>query len=170
MFFALVPDAAVRAALGERARMLARAIGGRAVPAANVHVTLAFVGDVDAAQATALRAVLGALPRREFTLVLDRLGEWHHAGVAWLAPSAVPAPLAALHAHLTAALAASGFAVEARPFRPHVTLVRRRVRPLADAPAEPLEWRVTRAAVMASERVGGAVRYREDTAVTLTAD
>jgi len=166
-FFALVPDAAVRAALGERARVLALAIGGRAVPGVNVHVTLAFVGDVDAVQAAALRAMLAALPRRPFTLMLDRIGEWPRAGVAWLAPSAVPAPLVALHAQLAAALAASGFAVEARPFRPHVTLVRRLARPLADTAAEPLEWRVTRVALMVSERVGGALRYREQAAVTL---
>jgi len=163
LFFALLPDTALRAALGERALALARRIGGRAVPAANLHLTAAFLGDLDAARATALATIGGALAVDPFTLTLDTIGEWHHAGVAWIAPSVVPPPLVALHARLAAALAGAGFAVESRPFRPHVTLVRRRARPLADAACAPLDWRVERVALMVSERAGGALRYRDIT-------
>ncbi len=161
LFFALVPDAALRAALRERALEMARQIGGRAVPPGNLHLTLAFLGEVEPARVTALATIYGALPTEQFALTLDRIGEWHHAGVAWIAPSVVPPLLSALHAQLSAALAAAGFVVESRPFRPHVTLVRRRARPLPDAACEPLAWRITRAALMVSERVGSAIRYRE---------
>jgi 2'-5' RNA ligase len=161
LFFALVPPDELRAALGGLAQTLARDIGGRAVPAANLHLTLAFLGDVEPARAQVLPPMLASLSSGGFTLTLDRLGEWRHAGVAWIAPGIVPAPLAALHSKLAAALSAAGFAVEARPFRPHMTLVRRRRHPLADAPTIPLEWRVDRVALMVSENARGAVRYRE---------
>jgi len=79
----------------------------------------------------------------------------------------VPAPLAVLHAALAAVLRVQGFAVEARPFHPHITLVRRPLRRLADTPADTLTWRVGRLSLMRTEAAGGAVRYREDAAVTL---
>lgn len=161
LFFALVPDAALRAALGERALAMARQIGGRAVPPGNLHLTLAFIGEVEAARVAALESIHATLSTEPFTLTLDRIGEWHHAGVAWIAPGKVPPLLAALQARLNAALAAEGFAVESRPFRPHVTLVRRRARPLADTGCEPLTWRIERVALMLSEPVGSAIRYRE---------
>ena len=168
LFFALVPDEALRSALGARARELARAIGGRAVPAHNAHLTLAFLGEVDRARQPALHAILDAMPRDSFTLALDRVGEWPRAGVAWIAPRLVPAPLAVLHAALNAALQSAAFPVEARPFQPHITLVRRPSRKLADASAEPLMWRVACLSLMRSESVGGAVRYREDAALALS--
>jgi len=161
LFFALVPDAALRAALRERALAMASQIGGRAVPPANLHLTLAFLGDIEPGRVAALETIHATIPTEPFTLTLDRVGEWHHAGVAWIAPAEVPRLLAALHAQLNTALAAEGFARESRPFRPHVTLVRRRARPLADAACEPLAWRVVRVALMLSERIGSAIRYRE---------
>jgi len=170
LFFALVPDDALRPLLGERAIDLARAIGGRAVPAHNIHLTLAFLGEVDRARVPALRPILDAMPRDAFMLVLDRVGEWRRAGVAWIAPSVASPRLAALHAALTEALRGAGFPVEARPFQPHLTLVRRPSRTLADAPADPLTWRVGRLSLMRSEAVGGAVRYREDAGVALAVE
>jgi RNA 2',3'-cyclic 3'-phosphodiesterase len=115
LFFALAPDTALRASLGERGRAMARQIGGRAVPAGNLHLTLAFLGEVEPARVTPLHTVQSALAVEAFTLMLDRIGEWHHAGVAWIAPAVVPPPLSALHAQLNAALAAAGFVVESRP-------------------------------------------------------
>ena len=168
LFYALVPDEALRASLGARALALADAIGGRAVPAHNVHMTLAFLGEVPGERVGALRDISGALPRAAFTLVLDRVGEWHHAGVAWIAPSRVPAELAALQAALADSLRAREFALEARPFRPHLTLVRRRRKPLVDAPTEPLVWNVSRVSLMRSESTAGLVRYREHAGMALT--
>jgi 2'-5' RNA ligase len=167
VFFALVPDESVRAALGVLGRALVERIGGRAVPAHNIHLTLAFIGDVEAPRVPALCTVLGDLPRDGFMLALDRVGEWHHAGVVWTAPSVVPDALGALHARLDERLRAEEFPVETRPFRPHVTLVRRRKRPLADAPATPIDWRVERVSLMRSESIGGGVRYSEEAGVGL---
>ena len=169
LFFALMPDDALRIALASLGRELAQRIGGRAVPAHNVHLTLAFLGEVEEARVPPLRTMLDALPRAAFALTLDRVGEWHHAGVAWIAPSVVPPALVALHARLDEALAAERYPVEARPFRPHVTLVRRRSRMLPERATTPLEWSVRRLALVRSESVDGAVRYREDAGVALVA-
>jgi 2'-5' RNA ligase len=147
--------------------LLAREIGGRAVAAANLHLTLAFVGDVDGARRDELRELLTALPRHGFTLTLDRVGEWRQARVAWVAPAAAPPLLGQLNAALAHALAAAQFPVESRPFHPHVTLVRRHARAPADSVTAPLDWRVARVALMVSEHAGGALRYRELDAIVL---
>jgi len=167
VFFALVPDEALRAVLAALGRELARTIGGRAVPQHNAHLTLAFLGEVETARVPPLHAMLDTVPHAAFSLTLDRVGEWHHAGVAWVAPSLVPPQLAALHARLNEALAAERYPVEARPFRPHVTLVRRRLRVLAERATQPVEWNVRRLSLLRSDAVQGAVRYREEAGVPL---
>ncbi|MDH5265059.1 MAG: RNA 2',3'-cyclic phosphodiesterase, partial [Betaproteobacteria bacterium] len=61
LFFALWPDAAARAALADLARATANRYGGRAVPAANLHLTLVFLGEVDPARIAALRRAVDGL-------------------------------------------------------------------------------------------------------------
>ena len=76
IFFALWPDAGARDALSALARDTAAQARGRAPSAGNLHLTLAFLGDVAAARIAALHAigpaVASAVP--PFTLTLDRVG------------------------------------------------------------------------------------------------
>jgi 2'-5' RNA ligase len=53
------------------------------VAAANLHLTLAFLGDVSAEKQRALAAMAGRLPSR-FTLHLDDAGQWLRSRVVWL--------------------------------------------------------------------------------------
>jgi len=46
-------------------------------------------------------------------------------GIAWMAPSRVPDPMRELAARMEAWLRDAGFEMDARPFNPHVTLVRK---------------------------------------------
>ena len=167
LFYALVPDDAVRATLASAGSALAGDVGGRAIPAANVHATVVFVGDAAEASLPCLRAALQAMPRTAFTLSLDRIGAWRAARVAWLAPGVVPPALATLHDRLTAAVAACGRPTETRPFRPHVTLVRRPLRPPREGAVAPIAWHVRRLALMRSDGTPDGVRYREVDAVAL---
>ncbi len=171
-FFALVPGDAQRAALERLALAFARAAGGRATRAASLHLTLAFVGEVDDARVPALCALgasLEGLPA-PFTLSLATPGSFRHARVAWIAPERPPAGLAMLAQSLHLALAAGGFPVEARRFAPHVTLARRcrdpdEVDALAVTPiAWPVDafvlWQANRAPP-ASRAAHGHPPYRE---------
>ena len=169
LFFALVPDDDVRAAFARRAVDMVRAVGGRAVPEANLHATVVFIGNAGAGEREALRGVLRRLPRDAFTLELDRIGAWRAARVGWIGTSRTPPALAALHAQIAADATTLGHAMEARPYRPHVTLVRRPARPLPEAGVEPIAWRVRRVALMRSESADGGVRYIEDAAIDLAA-
>lgn len=167
VFFALVPDAATQALLGVLARDVALRAGGRPIVNANIHLTLAFVGEVDPDRIDLLREIVIALPREAFVLTLDCVGTFRRAEIAWIAPSHAPAPLLELQSHLAAALAKDDFRIEERPFHAHITLARRCTRNIARARAIPLEWRVGRISLLASIAGNGGVCYRELAGVSL---
>jgi RNA 2',3'-cyclic 3'-phosphodiesterase len=168
VFFALVPDADTQALLGALARDVAVRAGGRAIVDANIHLTLAFVGDVGIERIDVLRDVVDALPRDAFVLALDCVGAFRHSDIAWIAPSQVPATLLELQSLLVAALGKDDFRIEQRPFHAHVTLARRCTRHITKGPSKPIEWRVDRVALLASIARNGGVCYRELAGVKLT--
>jgi 2'-5' RNA ligase len=127
LFVALELPADVRAALAGWADAAAPA-AMRRVPQANLHVTLAFLGERAPEDATTVAALLDELARP--------VGELAVGGALWLPPRR-PGVLAValeagpglgdLHAGLVAALAdAIGFEPERRALRPHVTVARPR--------------------------------------------
>ena len=131
MFFAIELDDGARQAAADLARRLAGARGGdgvRWVRPEALHVTLRFLGEIDAARAAPLarRASEELAALRPFALRL---------GPAELFPSprrprvvalglAPAAPLAELAAAVGRACVAEGFPREERPFRAHLTLGR----------------------------------------------
>lgn len=141
LFVALWPDEAMRAALAACRDACAWPPGAAPTATAKLHLTLHFIGGVDAGRVEAIAdAVCGApvaAPRFELELAV---AECWRGGVAVLRPAAVPAALAERHAEIGQALQRARVPLEARRFRPHVTLARRAgpPRPLALPPAAPL--------------------------------
>lgn len=120
LFFALWPDAEVRA----RLTVEARGSSGKAVPPDGYHMTLAFVGEVGMRARRALEQGAAAVRGECFVCVLDRMGALG-SGVEVLAPSTPPPPLLALAAGLGRLVADVAGAADRRPYYPHVTLARR---------------------------------------------
>jgi 2'-5' RNA ligase len=137
--------------LGDEARThLAREIGrlGRALPGvrwadpANLHLTLAFLGDLDGEQLAAVGAAAdeAALAVKPFTVEVAGLGSFglsHAPRVLWVGLSGNLQRLDQLYEALAAALEARGFPREARPFAPHLTVARLKA-PLPDGDAQRL--------------------------------
>jgi 2'-5' RNA ligase len=149
VFFALWPDAALRAQLVTATAQAVSGAPGRAVPAANLHVTLAFLHSVEAALLPALLEVGEQLPLPRLTLALDCWGYFARPRVLWLGPAQVPADLTRFEQQLWQALEPLGFAREHAQFRPHVTLARK----AAGIPALPpprIDWPVRRWALVRS--------------------
>jgi 2'-5' RNA ligase len=163
VFFALWPDAGARDALSALARDTAAQTGGRAPSAGNLHLTLAFLGDVAAAPIAALHAIGPAVASavHAFTLTLDRVGAFGDGGIAWAGTSAVPRELERLAQLLTSALAKEGFPTERRAFHAHVTLARHCRRPAGAGAIAAIAWSVERITLNASERAPSGPRYRE---------
>jgi RNA 2',3'-cyclic 3'-phosphodiesterase len=163
VFFALWPDSAARDALAALARDVAARIEGRSPPIANMHVTVAFVGEIAPARVVDLCAIGAAVAAMvpPFRLTLDRPGTFRGSGIAWAGPSSVPTALVKLARNLDEALSAAGFRTERRAFHPHVTLARRCRKSPGDALPAPIAWTVTTVALNQSEPGSGASRYLE---------
>jgi len=163
VFFAVWPDAAARDALAKLACAVAAEEGGRAPAQENLHLTLAFVGDVAEERVAALRAVglEATIGVPAFDLALDRVGAFRGSGITWAGASRVPAALGHLVGRLNDALAAQGFPTDPRPFQAHVTLARRCRRQPGANLAPPIAWTVATLTLNASELAPGGSRYRE---------
>jgi 2'-5' RNA ligase len=125
LFFALWPDPALRQALRARIDKIAASIEGKRQRPDQWHVTLEFLGQVPRERQPWLRAAATRVGRSPVSIEFDRVEHWRKPQVVCLVASRVPTGLAALVTQLQAELAAEGFAIEARPFRPHVTLARK---------------------------------------------
>jgi 2'-5' RNA ligase len=157
LFFALWPDAATREAIVGETAAAVEASRGRAVPADNLHITLAFLGNVDSALASALLR-LTPPSAGAFDLTLERLTFFRRARMLWFEPREVPVALAGLDAALWRTLEARFDCVrEKRRFRPHMTLARK-ARPVV-ARCAPVHWRVDTLVLVESRPRDGGSAY-----------
>jgi 2'-5' RNA ligase len=160
LFFALWPDDSVRHAIYKETRRVVRASGGKPVPPESFHITLAFLGHLDAKNAAAAHAAADATAGRGFELILERLGFWADARVAWVAPASVPDAGNRFATELREALRARGIAVDIRPFLPHVTLARKVAKPGNPGVIRPLRWPVREFVLVHSVTRRHASEYR----------
>jgi 2'-5' RNA ligase len=158
IFLALWPDTRAREALATLSIQTAKRSGGRPVPAGNLHLTLAFLGDVEAGRIKDACRAAGTVDVRPFELVLDRIGCFPRARVAWAGCHAPDPALLRLAAALAQALRDHGFVLEARPFAPHLTLVRDLRDTLVEAGMPPVGWPVQSIALVESDRRSGGYR------------
>jgi 2'-5' RNA ligase len=104
-------------------------IGARWIDAANYHVTLRFIGDVDGRRADDFAHGLDGVRPHAIELTIDALdvfgGDKPRALVALVRPTT---ELSALQAEHESVARRAGMAPETRKFTPHVTLARLRLR------------------------------------------
>ena len=145
----------------------------RWTPAANIHLTLHFLGNLDADRQAAVRSRLeDPLATAPFDLSLGDLGTFPASGppkILWIAVGEGRQELAAIHRELGVRLRASGLPIEDRPFSPHLTLARvrdaerRRVRrlpaELRRVPISRIQWHVGDVTLYFSDLSGPAPKY-----------
>jgi RNA 2',3'-cyclic 3'-phosphodiesterase len=126
-FVALDLPEPVRNHVANVVRPLCERFALRAVPAAQLHVTLVFAGDIDHETVDALAANVRALDLPPLSLQLQRLGHFPPRGiprVLWVGLGGDVGELGELQQHLAAAAAELGVEREKRGFTPHVTFAR----------------------------------------------
>jgi len=124
LFFAFWPTAAERTAMAEWQLPLRELCGGRLMRADTLHTTLVFLGDVAEHRLQALCLAAQEVSCSKFELILKAVHYWGHNHIAYAAPDAVPPQLAELVHELERSLRKHHFHFEARPYKPHVTLLR----------------------------------------------
>ena len=135
--------------------------GGRIVPPEHLHVTLAFLGHRPAAELDAVVAALRAAAAHASPIRLQALGYRETRSVGMLTLTDEDGGATALAERLHGLLEAAGlYRREARPWLPHVTVLRFRDRPrLRPAPPELGEISPSDAAVFMSRLGPGGARY-----------
>jgi 2'-5' RNA ligase len=106
-----------------------RARPEHAIAVERLHLTLQFLGATLPAQLPAIVAALDAvaLGTAPFELTLGGIGAFpdeRNPNTLWLGVTSDASPIAALAVRFGQALEPIGFARDARPFQPHVTLLR----------------------------------------------
>ncbi|RUM54371.1 MAG: RNA 2',3'-cyclic phosphodiesterase [Methylococcus sp.] len=141
LFLALWPGFGVRDGLRERRETLCPR-SGRWVPVDNFHVTLAFLGNVTLENIALLEKSVSGIRCEGFSIQLDWICQAPSQGMIWAVPGTVPLELPELVRKLRGAIAEPGLRVDARPYRPHVTLVKKFRGSLQPFRVHPLGWQV----------------------------
>ena len=160
LFFALWPDDRLRQRLESLAAGLSERALGKPIPAAKVHMTLAFLGEVPHDRFPAAVEAASRVTGEAFDLALDEIGSFRSAHVAWIGSSKGHPALTTLQAGLAGELRREGFELETRPFAAHVTLARRILRPIGRQAVEPIAWPVRDFALVASDTGRGSYEVK----------
>lgn len=155
LFFALWPDDATRTALMQ----LQAPMRGRLIPYANLHLTLAFLGQQPVNVVPALTEILAHLKSRSIPITLDRVGYFSRNRVAWAGSHEKSAGIIALYRELAEGLEQRGIAFNRQfDFKPHLTLVRDALPP-PDMSFDPISWHANQVALVQSTNLDEGSRY-----------
>ncbi|RDB44596.1 RNA 2',3'-cyclic phosphodiesterase [Halomonas sp. DQ26W] len=161
LFIALVPPPELRRELGELADIAHARCGGRRMPDESLHLTLAFIGEVEEAQATTLVNWVQSLAIIPGKCRLDGWGCFKRPGIVWIGSQASDPALGELHRELWQGLEACGWSGRPDKFVHHVTLLRRAItNRLQDLPSINLTWPYSQVALIQSFTDERGARYR----------
>lgn len=158
LFFALWPDAATRTGLNEITRRFKNE-KIYLVKKTNLHLTLAFLGEVSAPEQQALIENAATIKSRPFELVLTRVGWWRQAGILWVGTNLVPRELSSLVKLIKRHGKARGLAVDQRPYKPHVTIARKVKQITVPQETFELAWKVNSFVLVGSKSTNTGVEY-----------
>ena len=142
LFFAAWPPPRTALGLQRWAEEAARETRGKVTRAETIHLTLAFLGEVEDPRIQSVVKAAGQTAGKAHRLLLEQARYWKHNRIVWVGPNETPPPLAALAADLKSALMREGFALEQRAFEAHVTLIRKASAPRALPVLPALDWPV----------------------------
>ncbi|WP_353191650.1 RNA 2',3'-cyclic phosphodiesterase [Pandoraea pnomenusa] len=160
LFLALWPGPVVRAQLHEWAVSAHSECGGRVLRAQTLHLTLAFLDEVDPARLPVLLALMQRTPLAPLTFSFDHLGYWSDRKIVWAGAPSVPESLVVTRDTLLSQWRATGARVITQSFRPHVTLLRHARRAPSDPYPRPLHWHCDGYVLVHSVRTPRGPHYR----------
>lgn len=139
LFFALpLPEKLQRQIIKWRAESF-QPQAGRPIAGANLHLTLAFLGEIGERKTQALADVASRITAPAFSLLLDDIGHWPTSGVIWLGTKKAPRRLLQLASLLRSHASRNGCQQSTLPFHPHISLLRGATRQVAIPPVTP-KW------------------------------
>lgn len=157
LFFALWPDQATH----QHCQQITQALRdhGKPVAAMNLHVTLVFLGQVDAAKQTAISKAADNIQFEAMNLRFNRLSYWKKPAVVCLCAEQTDPAVQQLVDQLANAARQNGLMIDDRPFKPHVTLLRK-ARSQPQHLFESIQWQADGFCLVESCSTPSGVEYR----------
>ena len=159
LFFAFWPDEATRAQLAHVTRKAVHGSGGRPVAVENLHSTVAFLGSVAEDRLGQVAAAAAGLRHAPLEFTLDSLEHWAKPGLLCLACSRPPDSAGVLAASLAKLLLEQGLTPDPKPYRPHITIARKVLKPHELGAVHPVIWPVDAIALVESVTAPEGPRY-----------
>jgi 2'-5' RNA ligase len=163
MFFGLWPDPATRATFAGEDRTVFGGNGGKMVPPDEFHVTLRYMGVVPAPLLPAIEELGGKAARliAPTMIEFDTVEWWKEAKVLVRVAKTLPRPLFELDQALQVGLRSIGVAIDQKPLKLHLTLVRN-IPPFPNGlgAAVPLAWDADSLALIEGSSDPSGPRYR----------
>lgn len=132
--------------------------------AENLHLTLAFLGEIEASRLQDIQQAMNEIECASMCLTFDHIGCFRRddGDIWWIGLEENPA-LAMLQSRLSSNLRACEFSLENRKFSPHITLSRR-TKLFKEPDREsimgtPFSTQVSAISLMQSERIDGRLTY-----------
>lgn len=158
LFFALWPDEGTRQSVLRLSKSI-ETKSGKPVPPQNLHVTLAFLGNIGAATGLLIQQRVDGIAVEPFELIFDQLNHWNASAVLCLTCRQPAHQVMALAAELAAIAADYGIATDKRPYQPHITLARD-CAVFAGDDCEPIVWRAESFGLFESCREQDRICYK----------
>ena len=161
LFFGLLPDKEVHEQLTALLRAFPIVSGVEPVPNNNLHITLQFLGELEANERKCLEKKMVQTFVQAFSLRLDLYGYFKLSQTLWIGCSSYPRELTRLVNHLKSIAEHCGAKTNERIYKPHVTLFKKV--PKADFPDIPftIPWRATEFHLLESISEDNITRYKK---------
>ena len=163
LFFALWPPREIAERLARIAQLNANNFGGKPTRQETIHLTLAFLGEVNDERLPPLIQAAKGIGAAPFDLAIEGLDFWQHNHLIWGRTQASPA-LTDLASRLQNTLTEAGFAHdrEKQVFTPHLSLVRKV--PVTSVPLRfpviaPIHWHCASFVLVCSRPSDGLPSY-----------
>lgn len=159
LFFACWPDDAVRESIMATSDEIIIP-NGRRIQAENLHLTLAFIGDVSEQQAERYALAAESVNAPAFDMTLQGYGHFQRPKVFYMGVPSIPKALQQLYEGLNEQLIPQGYHPEQRAYTPHVSLYRKAEQLVETLPAIAIDWHIDRFFLAESTFGPGYAIYR----------
>jgi 2'-5' RNA ligase len=165
LFFALWPDEDVRKQLTQcqQSQRFKQSLlvndGRRAVFPGNFHITLAFLGNVNADQRACVEEFANGIQCPSFKLTINIAGHWHKPRILVVGSDDMPKALVTLATQLRDGAIECGVQMDMRPYNAHITLMRKIVKAPGALAISPFVWSAKRFVLIESTTRPEGVRY-----------
>jgi 2'-5' RNA ligase len=158
LFFALWPDDETRQLINKFNQSI-KSEGLKKVNPDNLHVTLVFLGNINAEVEVILRQSIEKISVQPFVLHFDQLDFWQKPRILCISTRSYDSQLSILVNAIKKKVELCGIKTEDRPYKPHITLARK-ARKVIDIAILPIEWKAESFCLVESCSTSNGVQYQ----------